>query len=100
MTACCLFALTAPPSLEEPILDWLLRTKPQLGFSSYCLHGHSSRIEGLTLAEQVSGRKQQVRFEMYLPEGEVATLIEDLKASFAGAGLHYWVIPLREAGRV
>lgn len=95
-----LLTLIAPPSLEEPLVDWLLRFESQYGFSSFPVNGHSSRHDGLTLAEQVSGRKKQIRFEMHLPAGEWQPLIERLRADFPGAGLHYWISPILELGRV
>ena len=95
-----LLTLIAPPSLEEPLVDWLLQFEAEYGFSSFPVNGHSSRQEGLTLAEQVSGRKKHVRFEMHLPETEIAGLIERLKGDFAGAGLHYWATPVLGNGRI
>lgn len=100
MTGTTLLTLIAPPSLEEPLVDWLLQFESRYGFSSYSVNGHSSRHEGLSLAEQVSGRKRQIRFEMHLPEGEWEPLIERLKRDFPGTGLHYWVSPILELGRV
>lgn len=100
MIGTTLLTLIAPPSLEEPLVDWLLQFESQYGFSSFPVNGHSSRHEGLTLAEQVSGRKRQIRFEMHLPEGEWRMLIERLKRDFPGAELHYWISPIFELGRV
>lgn len=95
-----LLTLIAPPGLEEPLVDWLLEFESEYGFSSFPVNGHSSRHEGLTLAEQVSGRKRHIRFEMHLPEAELAALIERLKGDFAGVDLHYWVSPVLGHGRV
>jgi len=95
-----LLILIAPPSLEEPLVDWLLQFESRYGFCSLPVSGHSSRQEGLTLAEQVSGRKKQIRFEIHLPETEWRLLIEQLKRDFAGAGFHYWVSPILDHGRV
>ena len=81
-------------------MDWLLQFESQFGFSSFPVNGHSSRHEGLTLAEQVAGRKRQIRFEMHLPSGECVSLIERLKQDFPAAGLHYWISPILELGRV
>ncbi|MGZ8217868.1 DUF3240 family protein [Methylomagnum sp.] len=100
MTGGILFTLIASPGLEEPLVDWLLEFKPEYGFSSFPVNGHSSRQGGLSLAEQVSGRKRQVRFEMHLPEAEWRPLVERLNRDFAGAGIHYWVSPVIEQGRV
>lgn len=95
-----LLTLTAPPNLEEPLVDWLLQFAPEHGFTSFQVHGHSSRHEGLTLAEQVRGRKKQARFELRLPSVELAALVERLRQDFAGTGLHYWITPVLGHGRV
>jgi hypothetical protein len=100
MHDCQLFTLTAPPSLEEPLVDWLLQFAPEHGFTSFPAFGHSSRHQGLSLAEQVSGRKKQVRFELRLPSAELASLVERLQQDFAGTGLHYWITPVLGHGRV
>jgi hypothetical protein len=100
MSELFLVTLIAPPALEETLVDWLLNYESRYGFSTYPLSGHSSRLEGLTLAEQVSGRKGQIGFQIHLPETEWPGLIECLRRNFSGAGVHYWVSPLVDHGRV
>ena len=95
-----LLTLLTPPAAEEAVVDWLLEIESEYGFSSFPVRGHSSRHTGLTLAEQVSGRKEQIRFEMHLPESELSSLLNRLRQDFAGAGLHYWVVPLKTWGHV
>lgn len=95
-----LLTLTAPPALEEPLVDWLLQFESEAGFSSFPVHGHSSRHEGLTLAEQVSGRRKYIRFEMEVPEAEWREVVERLRWDFAGAEIHYRVVPVVAGGRV
>jgi len=95
-----LITLTAPPSIEESLVDWLLQFAEHVGFSSQKANGHSSRLEGLNLAEQVAGRKSQVRFQLHLPSEELPRFMDSLKKDFAGAGLHYWVAPLIDAGPI
>jgi len=100
MTSLSLINLTVPPAMEETLVDWLLQSATHTGFSSYPVNGHSSREEGLTLAEQVAGRKKQIRFQMHIAQTDVPVFLENLKRDFAGAGLHYWVLPLADAGHV
>ena len=100
MTTLSLITFTAPPAIEETLVDWLLQSATHTGFSSYPVNGHSSREEGLTLAEQVAGRKKQIRFQMHIAQTEVPAFIENFKRDFAGAGVHYWVSPLTDAGHV
>ena len=93
-----LITLTVPPSIEESVVDWLLQFHDNAGFTSHRANGHSSRVEGLNLAEQVAGRKEQIRFQMHIPSADLDRFLDALKHDFAGAGLHYWVTPLIEAG--
>lgn len=95
-----LVTLTAPPAIEEALVDWLLQVESHAGFTSQRANGHSSRVEGLTLAEQVAGRKNQVRFQLHIPEEDLPRFMDGLKADFAGTGIHYWVAPLVDFGHV
>ena len=100
MTQLVLITLTAPPSIEESLVDWLLEFTDHIGFTSQKADGHSSRVEGLNLAEQEAGRKSQVRFQLHIPSDELPRFMESLKQDFGGAGLHYWVAPLLDAGHI
>jgi hypothetical protein len=95
-----LVTLTVPPSIEEILVDWLLQFAEHTGFSSQKANGHSGRMEGLSLAEQVAGRKNQTRFQLHLPAEGLPHFLDALKRDFAGADLHYWVAPLLEAGHL
>lgn len=94
-----LIALTVSPALEETMVDWLLNLETASGFTSFPVSGHSSHPEGLTEAEQVSGRKRQLRFELHLPETAVAPMLERLCRDFEGTGIHYWMMPLGRVGK-
>lgn len=93
-----LITLTVSPAIEESMVDWLLEIATHSGFTSFPVNGHSSREEGLSLAEQVSGRKQQTRFQIHIDNEEVPQFLEKVKQDFAGTGVHYWVMPLVESG--
>jgi hypothetical protein len=95
-----LISITVSPAIEETLVDWLLQFDMQSGFTSFPVHGHSSRTEGLSLAEQVEGRKKRVRFQVHLPTPQADVFIAQLQRDFAGIGLHYWVSPLLEVGRI
>lgn len=95
-----LIALTGPPALEETIVDWLLNLEVSGGFTSFPVSGHSSHTRGLTLAEQVSGRKRQVRFELHVAESAVQAIVDRLHHDFHGTGLHYWTFPLGHHGKI
>jgi len=100
MSELCLITLTVPPALEATLIDWLLAIDHQAGFTSFPVHGHSSRHEGLSLAEQVAGRTRQVRFQIHLPASEWPEFLARLQRDFTGTGVHYWLSPLLAAGRL
>ncbi len=100
MSPLSLVTLTAPPAIEEALVDWLLQSTTHMGFSSYPVNGHSSRTDGLSLAEQVAGRKKQIRFQMHIATGEVSGFISNLKQDFAGTGIHYWITAISEMGHI
>lgn len=99
MSELCLLVLIAPPQLEEALVDFMLE---QDGFSGFSLQ----KIDGspahgmLTLAEQVTGRKGQIMFQVHAGCAEARALVERLSESFRGAGLHYWIAPLIQAGSI
>jgi hypothetical protein len=92
--------LTAPPAIEESLVDWLLQFESHAGFTSHRVNGHSSNVEGLNLAEQVAGRKNQVQFQLHIPGEELPRFMEALTKDFSGVGIHYWVSPLIGAGHI
>lgn len=93
-----LVTLGVPPALEEAVVDCLLTLESEHGFSSFPVYSHDHRNEGLSLAEQVSGRQKKIRFQMYVPEQRLAALLDQLRAEFAGSGIRYWVLPVVENG--
>ena len=99
MSEQCLLVLIAPPGLDEPLVDFLLAQEHFSGFSAQKVDGSPAHGR-LTLAEQVTGRKRQVMFHVHAPREEVHGLVEQLKEGFKGAGLHYWIMPVIEAGPI
>jgi hypothetical protein len=93
-----LVTLNVPPSLEEVVVDCLLMLESEHGFSSFPVSAHDHRHEGLSLSEQVTGRQQKIRFQMYLPEQGLTGLLTQLRQNFSGSGIHYWVLPVLERG--
>jgi hypothetical protein len=39
-------------------------------------------------------------FQVHAPRDEVRELVERLREDFRGAGLHYWIMPVIEAGPI
>ncbi|HEY8035125.1 MAG TPA: DUF3240 family protein [Methylobacter sp.] len=93
-----LVSLEVPLSLEETVVDCLLTLESEHGFSSFPVNSHDHRNEGLSLAEQVSGRQKKIRFQMYVPEQGLAQLLDQLRAEFSGSEIRYWVLPVVENG--
>ncbi len=93
-----LVTLGVPPSLEEAVVDCLLMLESEHGFSSFPVNSHDHKNEGLSLAEQVSGRQKKIRFQMYVPEQGLAQLLTQLRSEFSGSGINYWVLPVIENG--
>jgi len=91
--------LNVVPALEERIVDWLL-SRDSGGFTSRAASGHSSRHEGLSAAEQVSGRRRRLEFEVELPAADLDGFIADLGATFGSADLYYTAVPLLRSGHL
>ena len=94
-----LVILNVSPELEEALIDWLLEREDGSGFTSFPVQGHSTRHEGLSIAEQVSGRQRRHQFQVELAAGRVDEFLEALEGALGGAGIHYWVMPLVRSGR-
>lgn len=95
-----LITINVPPALEEAVVDCLLTFETAQGFSSFPVNAHDHRNHGLSIAEQVSGRQRKIRFQMYIDKDDVPVFLTKIKAGFAGAGLHYWVVPVLEHGEI
>lgn len=95
-----LITINVPPSLEEAMVDCLLTFETAQGFSSFPVSAHDHRNEGLSIAEQVTGRQRKIRFQMYIGKNDLPALLNKIKSDFAGSGLHYWVVPVLEHGEV
>jgi hypothetical protein len=93
-----LVTLNVPLSLEEAVVDNLLMLEEELGFSSLVVNAHHHENKGLSLAEQVTGRQKQLRFQMYIDKQGLEPLLTQLKEDFSGSGIQYWVLPVIDNG--
>ena len=59
-----------------------------------------SDVPPRNLAEQVSGRKRQVRFEICVPGSAVDALLSRLQQDFTGTGIRYCTAPVQHQGKV
>jgi Protein of unknown function (DUF3240) len=95
-----LVILNAPSSLEEAVVDCLLTLESEHGFSSFPVNVHHHENKGLSLAEQVSGRQEQICFQVHIDEEGARLLLGRLMEEFAGAGIQYWIVPMLESGEI
>jgi len=93
-----LVVLTTSPALQEPVVDWLLEHLDGGGFTGVPVAGHSSRLEGLSAAEQVSGRQQRYQFQVQMPVERAEGFLTGLREAFAGADIRYWIMPVLAGG--
>jgi hypothetical protein len=96
----CLLALIVSPSIENAVIDWLLERDDIPGFNSAPINGHGTSTNTLTLQEQVAGHRRQVIFRMCLPEQVARTVLEEVRQSFHGSGMHYWLMPVLASGHI
>ena len=95
-----LITLHVPPSLEEAVVDCLLGFENPQGFASFRIDAHHHRAEGLSLAEQVSGRQARICFEINLQKAGIEPVLTQLKTDFSGAGIRFWVTPILDQGLI
>lgn len=94
-----LLTLTAPQLLEEELVDFFLSSEQDYGFTSLNVRGHSSEHRGMSVIEQVTGRQQQVQFQIVVSESEAREICNQLETSYPGVGVHYWYIETPLQGR-
>lgn len=82
------------------MVDWLLEHDEIEGFSSADAYGHGVRQTGMSLLEQVTGRQRRVQFMIRTRPDIAQHLIGDMRDKFTGVGLHYFIVPVMEAGRL
>lgn len=90
-----LLVINLPVELEEDLVDFLLANEEVEGFTSFPVRGHGEH-QGMTVAEQVSGRKKRLQFETIISEELTDSLTDGL--SDVGKGIRYWLIPIIQFG--
>ena len=93
-----LLTLNVPPALEESVVDWLLEQSGSRGFTSQRVSGHGADHDALTAAEQVSGRQRRLQFQIQMKSADVEALLAAAGRRFAGADIHFWVLPVVAGG--
>jgi hypothetical protein len=95
-----LLHLIVPPPAEDALVEWLLEREDIPGFTSSAVAGHGSSERSMTTAEQVAGRSRRVMFVVLLPQRTAEAVLAALGADFADSGVHYWLVPVIEHGRL
>lgn len=93
-----LLVLNIAPELEADLIDYLLALDAVTGFTSYDVRGHGQN-ESMSLAEQVSGRRRRLQFELLIEESAIATLLAGLSTE-VGRDINYWQQPVFNFGRI
>jgi hypothetical protein len=94
----CLLTLNAAPALEEELIDYLLLLEEVEGFTSYAVYGHGQH-HGLSTAEQVTGKRKRIQYELLVHAPDVAAIVAGL-AEAVGRDIVYWQMPVSNFGRV
>lgn len=94
-----LLTLVASPDLSHELIDWFLAQDVE-GYLSHPGSGHSSESTGMSLAEQVTGRRRKEVFHLQCSGEQAGIIVSGLAQAFAGTGIHYWVVPVLRAGRI
>ena len=93
-----MLVLNIPPELEDDLIDYLLSLGPVTGFTSYDTRGHGNDVR-LSVAEQVSGRRRRLQFELLIEEEAIPNLIENLSTA-VGKDITYWEQLISNVGQV
>ncbi len=93
-----LVTFNVSPQIEEAFVDCLLTFEAEEGFNSFPIRAHDHKNQNLSIHEQVTGRQDQIRFQMYIPQQSLDELMNKLKAEFSGSGVRYWVLPVIDKG--
>lgn len=85
--------LTVPPELEEVMIDALLGFGDDVVFTSQDVHGHGTDPGRLSLAEQVSGRRGLVQFQVELEGSQQEAFQQLLDTAFPQRDFHCLLLP-------
>lgn len=93
-----MLVLNIPVELEEDLVDFLLSLEGIGGFTSFRVQGHGEHSD-LSVAEQVTGRRVRLRYEIVLDEALVSSVVKGL-ADGVGSDIIYWQQPVTNFGRI
>ena len=90
--------LNINPKFEEELVDALLSMDAVSGFTSMPVSGSGSHRH-MSLAEQVTGRRKRVQFELLLDDAHVGDVLAQLRQQLGG-NIFYRVEPVARFGKL
>ena len=93
----CMLVLNIAPALEEDLIDYLLTHDAVDGFTSCTVYGHGQH-QGLSTAEQVTGKRKRLQYEMLVSAQSVPGILAGLATS-VGLDIVYWQQAVSNFGR-
>lgn len=90
--------LVAPPALEDALLEALLEHPATESFSSSPGRGHGAHPDRLTVAEQVSGWRREVRVEVLVRTEDLDALLAALRERIPSDTVRWWTVPVSGVG--
>lgn len=99
MTIDTCLRLVLPHSLEEQVVDHLLRHPAWVGsFTTVRVDGHGALHSISSNTEQVRGRAGRVQIEILMAAAHCRELIAHLKADLPNADIRWWTGPVLASG--
>ena len=93
--------LVADWPVRQELFDFLAdQTDLISGFTASDAAGHGRAARLHSPSEQVKGRADRVLIRMVLDEALAAQLLERLHATFRGAHITYWTMPVSRFGTI
>lgn len=91
--------LIVPRQLRDELFDYLAEQSDLVsGFTSSDAAGHGAGVRLHSAAERVKGHADQAVVRVILSRIDAGRLIDQLRISFAGTKLVYWILPVTEFG--
>jgi hypothetical protein len=98
MTTRVLITLVVPPVLEDACIELLLEHPSTPAFSSTPARGHGDDPAHLSLSEQVSGWRREVRIEVEVADEDRRGLLDALRERLPTPAVRWRVTPVLDAG--
>lgn len=93
-----LLNLAAPRILQDRLLEALLEHPATELFSSAPGRGHGAHPDHLSVGEQVSGWRREVRVEVLVRAEELDALLAALRERIPTDSVRWWTMPVSGAG--